>query len=123
MDALDQGGLDKLSFSQTEPPLMTLDAINPDISQDATSVSDGEVKTLSNKEVEELNKLEVSHDFQLAASVLEAVGSGLSLIPQIKAQRTTAGRGRDCRFWRSPASLHGFRSGIRIAGAGGRVYV
>ena len=36
---------------------MPLDPITPDIAQDSTSVSDGEIKTLSNHEVEELINL------------------------------------------------------------------
>jgi hypothetical protein len=47
LDALDLGGLQSLNFTQTDDssePQMALDPITPDISQDSTSVSDGEVK-------------------------------------------------------------------------------
>src|SRR5262249_39340656 len=72
LDALDSGSLQNLNFTQSDAsgePLMSLDPINPDISQDATSVSDGEVKTLSTKEVEELNKLETAKEGQQASTV------------------------------------------------------
>src|SRR5450755_943623 len=67
LDALDQGSLQNLNFSQagtSAEPQMTLDSINPDISQNAITVSDGEIKTLSNREVEELTKLASSSDAQ-----------------------------------------------------------
>ena len=60
---------------------MALDPIDPDISQDPTSVSDGEIKTLSNHEVDELNKLRHSARIfrHRAASVVEALIEVLSL--------------------------------------------
>jgi hypothetical protein len=90
-----------VSFSQSDPssePQMTLDSINPDISQDSTSVSDGEIQTLSNREVEELNKLVLGRDFQVTASGLEALGSALGLIPQIGAKVQPVGVGVDIGF-------------------------
>jgi hypothetical protein len=101
LDALDLGGLRGLNFTQSDTssePLMTLDTISPDISQDSTSVSDGEVKTLSNHEVEELNKLGIAHDFQLAASVVEALNGVLSLIPEAKGHVQPLGVGLTLEF-------------------------
>jgi hypothetical protein len=113
LDALDSNSLQNLNFSQSDPgsePQMSPDPINPDISQDATSVSDGEMKTLSNHEVEELNKLGISHDFQLAASVSEAVGSGLAIIPQFKVHAQPMGCGATVDF--GGQHLHSMMSGL-----------
>jgi hypothetical protein len=87
IDALDTGSLQNLNFSQSDPsnePQMSLDPINPNIAQNATSVSDGEIKTLTNHEVEELQKLELGRDAQVTASGLETIASVLSVIPQFK---------------------------------------
>ncbi len=101
LDALDLGSLQSLNFTQSDTssePQMALDPIVPDISQDSTSVSDGEVKTLSNHEVEELNKLGIAHDFQLAASVVEALNGVLSLVPEAKAHVQPLGVGATLEF-------------------------
>lgn len=113
LDALDLGSLQSLNFTQSDAssePQMALDPINPGISQDSTSVSDGDIKTLSNKEVEELNKLSTSHDFQLAASGLEALGSGLAIIPQFKAHVQPMGCGATVGF--GGQQLHFMASGL-----------
>ena len=113
LDPLDQGGLDNLRFTQgdlSSEPQMGLDPINPDISQDATSVSDGEVKTLSNKEVEELDKLGMVRDFHIASSSLEALGSGLAIIPQFKAHAQPMGCGATVSF--GGQHLHSMASGL-----------
>jgi hypothetical protein len=113
LDALDTGSLQNLNFSQGDPgsePQMSLDPINPDISQDSTSVTDGGIQTLSNHEVEELDKLALSHDFQIAASVSEAVGSGLALIPQFKAHAQPMGCGLTVDF--GGQHLHSMMSGL-----------
>jgi hypothetical protein len=101
LDALDQGSLQNLTFSQADgssEPQMPLDPIIPNIAGDSTSVSDGEIKTLSNHEVEELNKLALSRDAQLTASVLEAVGSGLAIIPQFGVHAQPMGVGVTAGF-------------------------
>jgi hypothetical protein len=113
LDALDMGSLQNLNFSQSDPgsePQMVFDPINPDISQDSTSVSDGEFKTLTNHEVEELNKLGLSRDFHIAASGLEALGSGLALIPQFKAHAQPMGCGASIDF--GGQHLHSMASGL-----------
>ncbi len=99
--ALDQGSLQDLKFSQADTsaePTIALDGIDPEISQDAGGVSDGEVKTLSRKEVEELDKLALARDFQLAESGLQALGSGLALIPQFKGHAQPMGCGATVDF-------------------------
>lgn len=101
LDALDQGSLQNLNFSQGEPssePQMALDPITPSIAKNSLSVSDGELKTLSNHEVEDLKKVALAHDFQVAASTMESVGSGLSLIPQFKVHVQPMGVGATVDF-------------------------
>jgi hypothetical protein len=101
IDALDLGSLQNLNFTQSDTssePVMSLDPINPDISQDATSVSDGEIKTLSNHEVEELKKLGLAHDLQLTASGINTLGAVLALIPQFKGHVQPMGCGATIDF-------------------------
>ena len=101
IDALDIGSLQNLNFSQADPgsePQMALDPINPDISSDSTSVSDGEVKTLSKHEVEELKKLGLAHDLQEAANGINLLGAVLALIPQFKAHIQPMGCGATIDF-------------------------
>lgn len=78
--ALDTGGLSKFNFKSTEPS-MTPDAITVSISQDATTVSDGEIKTLSVHEAEELQKLIDAHSKQSSASNNEGLAAMLGFIP------------------------------------------
>ena len=87
LDSLDLGSLQNLNFSQSDDSNeneMEFDPINPDISKDSPSVSDGdgEIKTLSSYEVHELDKLSLARYAQITASGLEALSSGLSLVPQ-----------------------------------------
>lgn len=101
LDALDLGSLEGLNFAQSDPssePEMQLDPITPDISQDSTSVSDGEVKSLSNHEVEELNKLEIAHGSQVAASAIEVVRSVLAYIPDTSGHAQPMGVGVTVKF-------------------------
>jgi Tc toxin complex TcA C-terminal TcB-binding domain len=101
LDALDLGGLQNLNFAQTDTssePLMALDPITPDIASASASVSDGEVKSLSNNEVDELNKLESARDAQLAANSASALGSVLAIIPQFKVHAQPMGCGATIDF-------------------------
>jgi hypothetical protein len=96
LDPLDLASLQSLQFSQSDTsnePLMPLDAINPDISTNSTQVSDGEIQTLSNKEVEELDNMATARDYNIAASGLESLGSVLAIIPQFKAHAQPMGCG------------------------------
>jgi hypothetical protein len=101
LDALDLGSLQSLNFSQTDTssePLMTLDAITPDIAQDPTTVSDGQVVTLSNNEVSELSNLGLAHDLQEVANGINIIGAVLALIPQFKAHVQPMGCGATIDF-------------------------
>jgi hypothetical protein len=101
LDALDLAGLKGLKFTQADngsEPQMALDPITPDISQNATSVSDGEVKTLSSNEVEELSKLESGKNAQETATGLQELSSILGLIPQIKVHVQPMGVGGTIDF-------------------------
>jgi hypothetical protein len=124
LDALDLGGLNSLNFTQSDTssePVMALDPIVPDISQNSTSVSDGEVKTLSNNEVDELNKLGTAHDAQLTASTSETLGSVLALVPQFKAHIQPMGCGATIEF--GGAELHAMATALAgVARAVGEQY-
>lgn len=109
LDNLDENSLENFSFQSSEPQTQ-IQALNVDISQDSPSVSDGETKTLSSHEVEELNKLESARDFQLTASGLEALASGLALVPQVKAHAQPLGCGATAEF--GGQQLHAMGSGL-----------
>jgi hypothetical protein len=101
MAPIDTGGLQNLSFSQSDvsgEPQMAFQDIIFDIAQNAPSVSDGEIKTLSSHEVEELNKLEDARYSQWGASGINALGAGLALIPQAKAHVQPMGCGATVEF-------------------------
>jgi hypothetical protein len=113
LDALDQGSLQNLSFSQADTsaePQMTLDPINPDISQTSITVTDGEIKTLSTHEVEELTKLASSSDAQNSANSLETTNSVLSILPQFEANVLPMGCGATLSF--GSAQLHAMMSAL-----------
>ncbi|HEX4716554.1 MAG TPA: hypothetical protein VH164_16670, partial [Ktedonobacteraceae bacterium] len=113
LDALDQGSLQNLNFSQADTsaePQMTLEPINPDISQTSITVTDGEIKTLSTHEVEELAKLASSSDAQNSANSLETTNSTLSLLPQFEANVLPMGCGATLSF--GSAQLHAMMSAL-----------
>ena len=101
LDPLDLGGLQSLNFTQTEAtsePLMTMDAITPDISKDPTTTDDGQPVTLTNNEVTELTKLGLAHDLQEAANGINVIGAVLAMIPQFKAHVQPMGCGATIDF-------------------------
>lgn len=101
LDPLDLGSLQSFNFSQTadtSEPVMAMDPIVPDISQDSVSVSDGGIKTMSSHEVEELKKLGLAHDLQETANGINVVGAVLALIPQFKAHVQPMGCGATIDF-------------------------
>jgi hypothetical protein len=101
LDALDTGSLENFNFSQADlgsEPQMSPDLIDPDISEDSTSVSDGDIKTLTNQEVEELRKLSDAQAAQLAAIGIEGLGAVLSLIPKFKGHVQPMGCGASVDF-------------------------
>jgi hypothetical protein len=112
LDALDLGGLQSLKFQSTEPS-MQFDAVNPDISSDSTSVSDGDVKTLSKHEVNELDTLSTARWWQIVANGLESLGSGLALVPQFKAHGQPMGCGVTVDF--GGQHLHAMAQGLASA--------
>jgi Tc toxin complex TcA C-terminal TcB-binding domain len=97
LDDLDENSLETFSFKSSEPQ-MTVQSYTVDISQGSPSVSDGEMRTLSSHEVEELNMLEAGRDAQLTATGLEAIASTLALIPQIKGHGQPMGMGATVDF-------------------------
>ena len=93
---VDTPGLQSLNFSQSDTsgePTIPFQDIPVDIAKNGPSVSDGEFKTLSSYEVEELDKLGLARDAQVAANVVEALSSGLSLIPETSAHAQPMGVG------------------------------
>jgi hypothetical protein len=117
MAPIDTGGLQNLSFTQSDAagePQMAFQDITVDIAQNAPSVSDGEIKTLSNHEVEELNKLSLGRGAQISASGLEALGSGLAMVPQFKANAEPMGCGLTVDF--GGQHLHSMCSGLAAVG-------
>jgi hypothetical protein len=101
MDQLDTGGLQNLNFSQTESsgePQISVQDIAIDIARNAPSLGDGEIKTLSTREVHELDKLERARDAQETASVANALGAVLALIPQEKGHAQPMGVGVTAEF-------------------------
>ncbi len=113
LDALDTSSLTKLNFSQADAAAektMPLDAIDPNISQDSLGVSDGEITTLSKHETEEMHKLSDARIAQIVASSLEALGSGLAIIPQFKAHAQPMGCGASVDF--GGQHLHSMASGL-----------
>ena len=80
MDPMDAGGLQNLRFSQSDDsaePQMRLQDIAVDIAQNAPSVSDGEMKTLSSHEVEEFDKLEKARTPRIGQSGSAPLEPGL----------------------------------------------
>ena len=53
---------------------MAMDTITPDIAQDPTTVSDGQIVTLTNSEVSELSHLGLAHDMQITANSIRRIG-------------------------------------------------
>ena len=101
LDPVDTAGLENLNFTQTDDsaePEMAFDKITVDIASNSASVSDGEIKTMSSHEAEEIDKLGMARDFQLAESALQALGSGLALIPQFGAHVQPMGCGATVGF-------------------------
>jgi hypothetical protein len=84
LNALDLGSMASLNFSQTDDasePKLALDPINAEIAQNPTTVSDGEIVTLSTREVDELAKLKAAHDSITSAENSEGLAADLGFIP------------------------------------------
>jgi Tc toxin complex TcA C-terminal TcB-binding domain len=96
LTALDTNSLQSLNFSQTDPssePTMSLDTINPEIAQNPTTVSDGEMVTLSTREVSELTYLQSAHDSTSSAESNEGTAATLGFIPDFSVNLEPMGVG------------------------------
>jgi hypothetical protein len=86
LTALDTAGLQALNFSQTDAtsePALALDPINPELAQNATTVSDGEIVTLSRREVSELSDMQSSRTSVSKAEDSEGLAASLGFIPDV----------------------------------------
>jgi hypothetical protein len=97
LESLDTSGLNNLNFQSNEPQ-MPPDMINVDTAQNSTQVSDGEVKTLTNFEAEELDDLKQAQDLKTSAGAIDLVAKELSLIPQFGGKVQPMGAGADITF-------------------------
>ncbi len=90
IDPLDTEALDTINLNASEPDL-TLRDLEVNIAADAEDIAGG--KMISTYELSELQLLEDARGQQVASSVLDIIGSYLSLIPQIGAHGTPVGVG------------------------------
>lgn len=84
IDSLDTASLANLNFSQADSSSeksMGLDPIDPEIAQNPTRVSDGEIITLSTREVLELSNLQNSQSHTKSAEGSENVAGLLGFVP------------------------------------------
>ena len=101
LDPLDTAGLQNLQFTQADAsgePVMAFDNINVDIAQNSPTVSDGEIKTLSNHEASELSYLESSQSSTEQASNYQSIGSGLAVMPNFSGNVEPMGCGVTLTF-------------------------
>ena len=77
---------------------MAFDAINVDIAQTSASVSDGEIKTLSSHEAQELADLASSQTNTEQATTFEQIGGTLALLPNFEANVLPMGCGATLAF-------------------------
>lgn len=113
---LDLAGLLNLNFTQTatdSEPMMGFDSINPDITADSITVSDGEVRTITTHEAAELSRLESGRDAQVTAGGLEALGSVLAILPQFGVNFQPVGVGATTGF--GGQQLHSMMSALASA--------
>jgi len=84
LDPLDLGSLQALNFTQTattSEPVMAMDAMTVDISQDPTTVSDGQVVTLTKNEASELSNMASAQTSTASAQSNEGTAASLGFIP------------------------------------------
>jgi hypothetical protein len=84
LDPLDLPGLQALNFTQTatsSEPTMPMDAITPDLSTDPTTVSDGQVVTLTKNEAAELSAMSSAQTSTTSAQSNESTAASLGFIP------------------------------------------
>ncbi|MFY9983760.1 MAG: hypothetical protein WAK31_03335 [Chthoniobacterales bacterium] len=98
---IDTGGLQNLNFSQSDPssePEMNVQGITVDIAQNAPSLGDGEIKTLTSGETEELSKLASANSDRARASTYDHIGAGLAILPTVGGKFQPMGTGGDISF-------------------------
>jgi Tc toxin complex TcA C-terminal TcB-binding domain len=98
---IDTGGLQNLNFSQSDPssePEMNIQDITVDIAQNAPSLGDGEIKTLTSGETEELSKLASANSDRATASTYDHIGAGLAILPTVGGKFQPMGTGGDISF-------------------------
>ena len=96
IDPIDASGLQNLSFSQsdaTSEPQMGVQEITADIAQNAPSLGDGEIRTLTPYETEELSKLTSANSDRDTASVFDHLGGYFAIIPTFSANMEPLGTG------------------------------
>ena len=96
VDQIDADGLQNLSFSQSETtvqPQMDVQEITVDISQNAPSLGDGEIKTLTSHETEELSKLADANSDRKTASIFDHLGGFFAIIPNFSTNMEPLGTG------------------------------
>jgi hypothetical protein len=96
MDPIDTAGLQNLNFSQTddgEPPMPQPQEITVDIAENAPSLDDGEIKTLTSYETEELSKLASANSDRDIASNFDHLGGYFAIIPNFSANMEPLGTG------------------------------
>ena len=133
LDALDLGGLQALSFTQTattSEPTMAMDPITPDIAQDPTTVSDGQAVTLTKNEVAKTTDMQTAQNSTTSAQTSEGLAGTLGFIPDFSINLEPMGVGARHNPWRdlrSEVSSGGgarrsrrCRSAVRLSGNPGR---
>jgi len=112
VDDLDTDSLEKMALKASEPEVAPRD-IDVDIAQGAQGIAGG--KMISSFEEQELNKLEEARRLQIASTVMENVGSALSLVPQFKGEAAPFGVGAGTSFGgvQLSAMIHGLASALR----------
>ncbi len=84
LSPLDLGSLQALNFTQsdtTSEPTMPMDAMTVDLSQDPTTVSDGQVVTLTKNEATELSNMASAQTSTTSAQSNESTAASLGFIP------------------------------------------
>jgi hypothetical protein len=101
LSLIDTGGLQNLNFSQSDAsgePQMSVQGITVDISQNAPTLGDGGIQTLTSHETEELSKLASANSDRGTASTYDHIGAGAAILPTIGAKIQPFGTGADISF-------------------------
>jgi len=119
LSPLDIGGLEKTNFNAIEH-LLWLRTIEVDIAQDL-GASGG--KIMSSHEAEEMKQLEYAKNLQNEAAIYEAVGSFISLIPELGTHATPVGVGAAVTFGgKALSTMLSMSAGIKRSNANEKSY-